>query len=102
MPKRVLTKREETAIRLCHHDFKGLSVEQAAKRMGIKIHSVQDLLKDAERKAPQLFPILNTVERAVLALIDNGAKIDEMAAGLGIQTRRIDRIIIKLRLAGKL
>ena len=53
--KRLITKRQEEAIRLCHPDFGGLSTKAAAKEMGIKQRAVQQLLQSAKKVAPQLF-----------------------------------------------
>ena len=70
--KRHLTTNEEQAIRFCHHEFDGLSVEDAAKKMSIKVRAMQRLLCNAKKKAPQMFPILTPRRRAIIALYDRG------------------------------
>jgi DNA-binding CsgD family transcriptional regulator len=100
--KRLLTPKEVKAYTLCHQNFEGLSIRQAAMRMGISVNSVQDLLKDAEAKAPQLFPILDPMERAVLKLIDEHRTIEEIAAGLGVSRKVVCRIRSSLSLKGQL
>lgn len=99
---RRISPRMETAYRFCSHHFEGKTIEQAAAKMGITTHSVQDLLTDMERIAPQLFPILSPVERSVLTLLDAHAKIDGIAAGLSIDHQTVDRIIVKLKAAGEI
>jgi len=52
---RIITKRQEKAIRLCHPDFGNKSPAEAAKLMNISIRSIQRLLARVEKVAPQLF-----------------------------------------------
>lgn len=59
MIPRVITESEEAAFRLCHHDFFGLTQQQAAEVLGITRQGIGDKLKSVRRKAPQLFPILS-------------------------------------------
>jgi len=56
--KRVITERQEEAFRLCHHDFEGLTMTQAAERMGITHQAVTKLLAKVKKVAPQLFPLM--------------------------------------------
>ena len=56
--KRILTKKEEMAIRLVHHDFFGMTTKLAALQMGLGQRRVQQLLQSVRLKAPQMFPIL--------------------------------------------
>ena len=56
--KKILSDQEVQTIRLCHHDFDGLSIKQAALKMGLSQRRIQQLLQSAKRKAPQMFPIL--------------------------------------------
>lgn len=53
---------QETAYRLCHQDFQGLSTAQAALYMDITPRRVQQLLAALEKKAPQLFPVLTKIQ----------------------------------------
>lgn len=56
--KREITKDEERAYRLCHHEFGGWTVKDAAYKMKLSESKVRRLLKSMKSKAPQLFPIL--------------------------------------------
>ena len=56
--KRIITERQEEAIRLCHHDFGGLTKTKAAEKMGITHQAVTKLLAKVEKVAPQLFPLV--------------------------------------------
>lgn len=62
MDKRLITERQEEALRLCHHDFGGLTQEEAAKIMEISQSAINDLLNRVKKVAPQLFPILTKHE----------------------------------------
>lgn len=70
--KRAITHKEEQAYRMCHHDFGGLSIKEAAKKMGVKVRGVQRLLCNLKKKSPRLFPILTPRRRAIIALYDQG------------------------------
>lgn len=62
MAKRLITKKQEQALRLCHHDFEGLAQKEAAKQMGISRRAVCYLLVAVEKVLPQYFPILTKLE----------------------------------------
>lgn len=62
---RKVTKDEELAYRLCHHEFAGHTVSAAAAIMGIKPSKIYRLLANLKKKAPHLFPILTQKEHAV-------------------------------------
>ncbi len=57
MTKRVLTEGQEWAIRLCHHDFGGMSLDEAADVMGVSLSQVALALEAAEEIAPSMFPL---------------------------------------------
>jgi DNA-binding CsgD family transcriptional regulator len=99
---RKIPPRMETAYRLCSHHFEGRTIEAAAVKMGVSVHAVQNLLRRMEKLAPQLFPILSPVERAVLTLLEAHAKRNEIAAGLSIDPQTVDRIISKLKAMGEI
>jgi predicted ArsR family transcriptional regulator len=98
--KRELTTNEETAIRLCHHDFGGENMEDAAIYMGVKRQCVYRHLYNARKKTPQLFPILWPQDRAILALCDQHTSQDAIAVGLGISIDKVRRKITFLRQHG--
>lgn len=56
--ERKISKLEEQAFRLCHHEHEGLTIREAAIRMELREHIVRRLLKNVKQKVPQLFPIL--------------------------------------------
>ena len=63
--KRLITKRQEQALKLCHHDFEGLEQVEAAKRMGITQPAIVKLLAHIKKVALQLFPILTQQEAKI-------------------------------------
>ncbi len=95
--KRNLTPNEEQAIRLIHHDFGGVSIEDAAIYMDRTVRAVQRLLHSAEKKAPQMFPILTPEHRAILAMHDQDISREAMAVGLGITEDQLEARIAFLR-----
>ena len=75
-----VTKREQQAYKLCHQDFKGLSVLKAAKRMGITRQRICQLLANLKKKEPQLFPILTQIQAKDYHLyVDQGWSMAEIA-----------------------
>lgn len=97
---RILTHKEEQAIRLCHQDHQGVSVESAAATMDITVANVKRHLRNAEKKAPQLFPILTPQHRAILALYDRHTSRKAIAEGLGISEAVLGREVTFLREKG--
>lgn len=57
--KRNITKDQEDAFRLRHHDHEGLTEEEAADELGISSRAVRGRLTRMQKVAPQLFPILS-------------------------------------------
>lgn len=62
MGKRVITERQERALKLVHHDFAGLSQSEAAEIMGVSQPVVSALLDKVEKVLPEFFPILSKQE----------------------------------------
>lgn len=60
--KQSITKKQERALRLCHHDFENLTQAEAAEQMGITQTAVHKLLIAVEKVLPQYFPILTKLE----------------------------------------
>ena len=60
--KRLITEKQEKALKLCHHDFENLTQAEAAKQMNITQDAVSKLLAAAEKVLPQYFPILTKLE----------------------------------------
>ena len=63
--KRLITEKQEQALRFCHQDFDGLDQAEAAKRMGISQQAISKLLAAVEKIMPQFFPILTKLEAKV-------------------------------------
>ncbi len=95
--KRNLTEQEEQAIRLVHHDFGGLTIEEAATVMCLPCRFVKYLLESAQKKTPQLFPILNARQQFILAGWKSGASHEDIAEVLGVEVRALERDITFLR-----
>lgn len=62
MNERCITEKQERALRLCHHDFEGLTQADAAKKMGISQPALSELLAAVEKMMPEWFPILTPFE----------------------------------------
>ena len=62
MAKRLITEKQEQALRLCHQDFEGLSQEEAAKQMDISKSAINKLLAAVKKVMPQYFPLLTKFE----------------------------------------
>jgi len=95
--KRNLTINEEKAIRLVHHEFGGKGIKEAAACMGRSIRAVQRLLNSANKKAPQIFPILTPQHRAILSMYDQHMSRASIMAGLGITKKVLAREVESLR-----
>lgn len=80
--QREITELEEQAYRLCHHDFDGLTVIEAAGKMGAFEHIVRRLLKSLKRKAPQLFPILTKRQFLIYKLRTEKGHTQQEIAGI--------------------
>ena len=80
MTKRLITKKQEQALRLCHQDFEGLDQVEAAKRMGISQRAICYLLTAVEKVLPQYFPIITKLEAQIYHYyMVEGWEVDEIA-----------------------
>lgn len=96
-----LTLREIEAVRLCHHDFRGLSTIEAAKEMKISRQRICQLLKSAERKAPRLFPILTREQNKIYKLVtEQGLTHSQIADTLGITVGTVTQVISTIKAKG--
>lgn len=82
---------------MCHHDFGGKSIEDAAIHMDRKPRAVQRLLCNARLKAPQMFPILNPQHRAILMMYDQHMSRGAIAVGLGLSLATLEKRVVFLR-----
>jgi DNA-binding transcriptional regulator LsrR (DeoR family) len=70
--------------------------------MGCSVANIKRHLRNAEKKAPQLFPILTPRHRAILALYDERASRAAIAEDLGISKAVLGREVTFLRKHGYL
>lgn len=97
METRVITEKEEQAIRLVHHDFDGYPIGDAARVMGTTVKEVKALLKSVKRKAPQLFPILTPRQQTILGLYGQSLSRATISVSLGITVAALAKEIEFLR-----
>ena len=95
--KRTLSKFEEHIVRLCHHDFGGLPIEDAAAKIDITVPKLRGKLRQIKRKCPQLFPILTPQHQAILMMQDKHMSRISIAATLGISEKSLIKKITFLR-----
>lgn len=62
MNERLITVKQEIALRLVHHDFAGLTQTEAAEMMGISQPALSELLAAVKKVMPEFFPILTPLE----------------------------------------
>lgn len=98
MNKRLITKRQEQALRLCHQEFEGLDQTEAAKRMNISQTALGKLLIAVEKVMPQYFPILSKLEaeRYHLYMVE-GWSVDEIAEYFGLTPNSIYKTLQRAR-----
>lgn len=83
--KRIITEKQEQALRLCHQDFEGLEQVEAADIMGITQQAISRLLTAVEKVMPQYFPILTKAEAKRYHLFAvEGWSVEEIAEYLGL------------------
>lgn len=88
--KRILTKKQEKALRLCHHDFSGLIQEEAAKIMGIDRKNISKLLNRVKKVFPLMFPIITKQEAMIYFYYQKmGWKVSEIAECMGLSERMV-------------
>lgn len=80
-----IIKYEIQCYRLRHHDFRGFTTKETAKKMKITPERVRLLLKSLKAKVPQLFPILTYREHLVYWLyIKKGLSMYKIATYLNL------------------
>lgn len=90
MSKRFITERQEEILRLCHHEFEGLSQTEASKKLGVSQKVISETLARVKKIAPQFFPILTKFEFKVYNLYTlEGWKTEEIADYLNISKQKI-------------
>lgn len=91
--KRIITERQERAYRLCHHDFGGKTITEAAEIMGISQRAVSYLLNKLEKTSPQLFPILTRRQKRIYDLWSGGESRCDIAKELGVTESTVNSIV---------
>jgi DNA-directed RNA polymerase specialized sigma24 family protein len=94
--ERCITIRQETAFRLCHHDFFGLSYAEAADIMGIEYSTLAELLQLVQAIAPQLFPILTKDQVAVRDMATSGMSVAQIAGVRGVSRSTVRNMLHSL------
>ena len=88
--KRLITERQEQVLKLCHHDFRGMTQEEAAKIMGITRRAVCFLLERVKKVLPQYFPILTKHEAKIYHYyMVEGWDVSEIADYFELEERTI-------------
>ena len=95
--QRRISLRHEMAYRLCHHDFCGLSMADAAEVMDTSPACVRKLLGELREIAPQLFPILTPYVGRVYALYVAGFSATEIAEQTNRSVRSVQAVLQELR-----
>lgn len=90
MLKRLITKRQERALKLCHHDFGGLTQKEAAKIMGITPASLSGLLSRVKKVYPCYFPLITKQEAKIYHyyMVD-GWSVSEIAEYMELTERAV-------------
>lgn len=98
MEKRLITEKQERALKLCHYDHGGLTREEAAKIMGIDQSVLSRLLRKVKKVAPQLFPIMTKQEAKIshYFMVD-GWKVKEIAEYMGLSIIAVQRSLQRCR-----
>lgn len=96
----MLTQQEQNVIRLCHHEFKGLSRKRAAKELGITESRVGQLLRSTKRKTPQLFPILTYDQNKIYRLVNQGWTHEKIAHKFNTTVITVNNIVAGLKRKG--
>lgn len=98
MDKRLMTKKQERAFRLCHHNFEGLTQEEAAKIMGVSRRAINFLLLRVEKVLPQYFPIISKQEAKIYHYyMIEGWEVKEIAEHTGLTQNAIIKTFQRLR-----
>jgi len=100
--KRLITKRQEQALRFCDQDFEGLTQEEAAEKMGVSHQAVSCLLAAVEKVLPDYFPILTKLEaRAYHYYMVEGWEVNDIAEHIEKSPDAIYKALQGARAKGK-
>jgi len=99
--KRLITERQEQALKLCHHDLEGLTQTEAAERMGIIRRVVNRLLEAVKKALPDYFPILTKQEANVYHHYEKlGRTVNEIAESTDLSHETIYGTLRRARAKG--
>ena len=96
----MITEKQVQVIRLCHHEFAGLTTKEAAKKMNCSIQTINRLLRGAKKEVPAIFPILTKWQWRVLKCLKEGYNRQLIAERFSIDLKFIDNTIQQLRKKG--
>lgn len=96
--RRLITEKQEQALRLCHHGFQGLSQTEAAKRMNVSQSTLSDLLAKVKKILPNYFPILTKLEaQCYHYYVIEGWDIEEIAEHFGLTPNSVYKTLKRTR-----
>jgi len=99
---RKITQKQEEALRLCHHDFAGLTQTEAAEKMGISQPTLSKLLAAAGKVLPEFFPILTKLEATCYHnYIVEGWSVADIAEVVGKQESAVYDALKRARAKGQ-
>ena len=99
--KRLITEKQEQALKLCHQDFEGLEQTLAAEQMGISQQAISRLLAAVEKILPQYFPIITKHEAKIYHYyIIEGWKVSEIAEYTELTPNAIYKTLRRARSKG--
>ena len=100
-PQRLITHRQEQIYRMRHHDFAGLTTKQVAGMLDIWPQSVTRHMKEMQKVAPQLFPILTRRQADIYHMfIELGLEQKVIAGILGISKNCVGVLIHRIKNKG--
>lgn len=87
-------------IYLLHHYGCGLSRQEAAKKLDLSPKTISNLLSQAKKEYPQLFPILTKQEYQVYRYWLKNIPRQDMATILNCSIKKVDNILKQLHKKG--
>ena len=100
MNKRLISYRDEEILKLCHHDFSGLTTVRTAEKLGITASAIRQALKKMEKKIPTMFPILTPKQKRMHDLLDSGLSLIQVAELTDTTEGNVGAFVTKLRKKG--
>jgi len=100
--QRKISVAHEGVYRLCHHDYMGLTIKQAATVLQCSEDKIERTLAEVERVAPQLFPILTTRQVQVRDLVNEGHTNAQIALILDVSKSAVSNVLHSIRKKGVL